>query len=66
MADSPAYPDPGEDTGVGPGCDYPGMPRWVKLSGMIVIGVVLLALVALVAATALGLHSAGGPGGHGP
>lgn len=37
---------------------YPGIPRWVKVSGIIVIVVALLVIVLLI----LG----GGPGGHGP
>jgi uncharacterized cupredoxin-like copper-binding protein len=40
-------------------------PRWVKVFGIIVIGLVLLAGVVLVVTTALGLHTPGGPGGHG-
>jgi len=62
----PADPSPGDGTGVGPGREYPGTPRWVKLSGFIVLGLVLLAVVVLVVTTALGLHTPGGPGGHGP
>src|SRR3972149_2576977 len=44
-----------------PGREYPGMPRWVKVSGIIVIGLVLLVVVVLLVATALGLHTPGGP-----
>jgi hypothetical protein len=51
--------------GVEPDREYPGMPRWVKVSGLIVIGLVLLVVVVLLVATALGLHTPGGPGGHG-
>jgi hypothetical protein len=62
-----ADPIPGDDTGVGPGREYPSIPRWVKVSGIIVIGLVLLVVVVLLVATALGLHTpSGGPGGHGP
>ncbi len=62
-----ADPTPGDDTSVGPGHEYPGMPRWVKVSGIIVIGLVLLVVVALLVGTALGLHTPpAGPGGHGP
>jgi hypothetical protein len=50
---------------VEPNREYPGMPRWVKVSGLIVIGLVLLVVVVLLVATALGLHTPGGPGGHG-
>ncbi len=52
MADPPPYPD----TGVGPGREYPGIPRWVKVSGIIVIVLVLLVVVMLLI----------GGGGHGP
>ncbi|HZA93268.1 MAG TPA: hypothetical protein VE420_11630 [Gemmatimonadales bacterium] len=46
---------------------YPGTPRWVKVSGIIVIVLVLLVVVVLLVATALGLHTPSvGPGGHGP
>lgn len=34
---------------------YPGAPRWVKVSGIVVGGVLLLALILLLI-----------PGGHGP
>ena len=62
-----ADPTPGDDTGVGPGLEYPGMPRWVKVSGIILIGLVLLVVVVLLVTTALGLHTPpGGPGGHTP
>lgn len=61
MADRPS------DIEVGSGRPYPGMPRWVKSSGIIVIGLVLLVVVVLGVATALGLHDPLiGPGGHGP
>ena len=40
---------------------YPGAPRWVKVS----VGVVLLLVVVVVLLTVLGLHTPGGPGGHG-
>jgi uncharacterized cupredoxin-like copper-binding protein len=40
-------------------------PRWVKISGIVALGVVALAVVGLLVATALGLHTPGGPGGHG-
>jgi hypothetical protein len=38
---------------------YPGTPRWVKVSGM--IGIVLVLLVVVLLVTGLG-----GPDGHGP
>ena len=58
---------PGDDTSVGPGRAYPGIPRWVKVSGFIAIGLVLLVVAVLLVATALGLHTPSiGPGRHGP
>ncbi len=73
MADLRPYPDAkgdlGDHPGVGPDrgspTAYPGTPRWVKVSGIVVIGLVLLVVVVLLVATALGLHTPGGPGGHG-
>lgn len=44
---------------------YPGTPRWVKILGIIVIGLLVLVVVVLAVAAALGLHTPGGPGGHG-
>lgn len=57
-------PTPG-GTRTGPDGKYPGMPRWVRLFGLIALGLVVLLVVVLVVATALGLHTPGGPGGHG-
>ena len=73
MIDLPAHPDPKGDTGddareepTRPSVTaYPGMPRWVKVFGIVVIVLVLLVVVVLVVATALGLHTPGGPAGHG-
>lgn len=67
MADQLSTVGAGGDTGgipeAGPGRGAPpGMPSWVKL----LIGLVLLVVVALVVSSALGLHTLGGPGGHGP
>jgi len=57
MADPPPYPDTGDDTGVGPDREStPGIPLWVKVFGIVVVLLVVIALV-----TGLG-----GPGGHGP
>jgi len=57
MADPPAYPDTGDDTGVGPdGGSTTGTPRWVKVFGIIAVVVVVLFVVLLVF----------GSGGHGP
>lgn len=68
MADPPGYPDSGPDTqdGSGAGRDHgapPGMPRWVKVSA-IVVGVLILLVVGVML---IGGHEGGpGPGGHGP
>ena len=60
MADPSPYPDTGDDTGVGPdrgsSTAYPGIPRWVKVSGIVVLVLVLLVVVMMVS----------GGGGHGP
>jgi hypothetical protein len=40
MADQAPYPDSNSDTGVGP-----GIPRWVKVFGIIVIVLVLLVVI---------------------
>lgn len=57
MADPTSAAPPG-DPGMDP--DHrsaEGMPRWVKICGLIVMVVVILAIIVLVV---------GGPGGHGP
>ncbi|GAB4577423.1 MAG: hypothetical protein Fur0022_01540 [Anaerolineales bacterium] len=41
-------------------------PRWVKFSGIVALALILLVIVGLLVATALGLHTPGGPGVHGP
>ena len=57
MADSPRYPETGEDTGVGSDRGSTiGTPRWVKVFGIVVTVVVLLLV---------GLMLFGG-GDHGP
>ena len=57
MADPTPYPAAGDDTGVGPGRESPpGMPRWVKVSGIIALVAVLLVVVVLLI----------GGGNHGP
>jgi hypothetical protein len=67
VTDPPRYPDPepeaGDDTGAGPGRDSrPGMPRWVKVS-LIVIAVLVVMVIIL---SRVGGHEGGpGPGGHG-
>ena len=44
-----------------PGREYPGMPRWVKVSGIIAIVLVLLFVILHLTGNSLG-----GPGGHTP
>jgi plastocyanin len=53
MADPAAYPDPGPP---------PGMPRWVKVSGIIIGALVLLFVILRVT----GVGGEHGPGMHGP
>lgn len=58
MTEPPPSPDTGDDTPSGPGPGPPpGMPGWVKVSGIIVL--VLAVLVVIVLLTGLG-------GPHGP
>ena len=58
MADSPPHPDTGNDTGVGPDRESTtGTPRWVKVFGIIALGLVVLFFI---------LRLAGVGGGHGP
>ena len=49
---SAGSPGPGPDHG-----EFQGMPRWVKVSGIVVVLLAVLVAVLLVL---------GGPGGHGP
>lgn len=49
-----------DDTGVGPGSEYPGTPRWVKVFGIIVIVLVLLVVIVIF----IGGHTS--PVQHGP
>jgi hypothetical protein len=63
MTDRPPTPDPDDD----PGMVYdrespPGMPRWVKVAGIILAVVALLVVVMLL----VGGGGGGGGGGHGP
>jgi hypothetical protein len=48
VADRP--PDPGSkgDTGVGPGREYPGIPRWVRVFAIIAAAVILAFVFTLV------------------
>jgi len=57
MADLPPYRDPSDDTGVGP-----GIPRWVKVFGIIVIVLVLLGGIIMFT----GVGGEHGPGRHIP
>ena len=41
-----------------------GTPRWVKISGITALVLIVLIVAVLVVTTALGLHTPGGPGGH--
>jgi hypothetical protein len=68
MADPSAYPDSkgeiGDGTGVGPDLESrPGMPRWVKVSGIIVVVLVLLVVILALTGVLGGQH---GPGRHLP
>ena len=66
MADPPPFPDSKDDTGVGSEhgapTRYPGTPRWVKVSG--IIAIVLVLLVAAMMFTGVGGQH--GPGRHLP
>jgi hypothetical protein len=73
MADTPPHPDSkgdtGEDTGVGPDSgSRPGIPRWVKVSGISVAIMVLVVVILAVTGVLPGQHGPGqfGPGQHGP
>lgn len=58
---------PGDGTDAGSGRAYPGTPRWVKVSGIIVVGLVLLVVAVLLLTAVLDLHTPpSGPGGHVP
>ena len=67
MADTNRSPDPtpeaGEETGLGPRREAkPGMPRWVKVSLIVLVVLVLLVIVLM----RIGGHEGGpGPGDHG-
>jgi hypothetical protein len=61
MTDRPPSPNPDND----PGMVYdrespPGMPRWVKVAGIV------LAVIALLVVVMLLVDGGGGDGGHGP
>jgi hypothetical protein len=57
MADPPPYPEGRDDTGVGPEPrSTTGTPRWVKVSGIIALALVLLFVIVMLI----------GGGNHGP
>ena len=63
MADPPSSPDTGHDARVAPdrgSTTYPGTPRWVKVFGIIALGLVLLVAIVM----AGGMLTGGGD--HGP
>ena len=60
LADPAPYPDSNSDTGVGPGREYPGIPRWVKAFGIVAIVLVLLVAIIIF----IGGHTS--PVQHGP
>jgi hypothetical protein len=70
MADPPRYRDTGEDAGVtADRGSPPGMPRWVKVSGIIVAVLVLLVvIVLLISGGSHGprRHASSGAGGQAP
>jgi hypothetical protein len=70
MADLPPYPDESGDTGVGLGrSSTSGIPRWVRVFGIIALVLVLLFVISLLAGVrhGPGLHTpSGDAGGHTP
>jgi hypothetical protein len=61
MTDQPRFPTPDDDRGmVDDRESVPGIPRWVKLVGIVVAVVALLVVVLLL------VGGGGGGGGHGP
>lgn len=69
MTDPPSYPDTDHDTGVEPGRERTaGMPRWVKVSAIVVGVLVLLVIVLALTGVLGGQHGPEqfGPGQHAP
>jgi hypothetical protein len=63
MADLPPSPDANGNTNVGPGRELtPGIPRWVKVFGIVALVLILLVVIILVTGVG-GEHS---PGRHIP
>ena len=56
MADPPRSPEAGDDTGAGADPESNGTPRWVKVSGIVALALVILFVVVMFT----------GGGGHGP
>ncbi len=58
MADTPLYPETGEDAGTGPDEESTaGTPRWVKVLGIIAFVIVLLFVILHLAFGGFGSHS---------
>jgi hypothetical protein len=70
MADPPRSRDPGDAAAgvAAEGGSPPGMPRWVKVSGIIVAVLVLLLVIVLLISGGHGprRHLSDGAGGHAP
>jgi hypothetical protein len=66
MSDSTRYTNTDDDTGLGPGRESkPGKPRWVKVSLIIVLAVVVLMVVLALTGVFGAGHVPGPPaGGH--
>jgi hypothetical protein len=65
MPDPTRYPHAGDNAGVGPDHDSTGIPRWVKVVGIVVAIVVLLVVVMMLTGVFGGDHRPGPPpGGH--
>jgi hypothetical protein len=66
MTDHSSYPDTDDDTGVGPDRIAPGMPRWLRVSGIIVgLIIVLVVGISFIAGAGHGPEQFG-PGIHAP
>jgi hypothetical protein len=66
MADPTRYPETGDDeTGVAPSTSKPGMPRWLKVSVIVVVAVLAVLLVLMLTGVFGQGHGQFGPGQHG-
>jgi hypothetical protein len=63
MSESPDNHARGEETHMGNRPSYPGTPRWVKVSGIIVIVLVLLVVIMLLTGHGPGRHTSSGDAG---